>query len=135
MTKQERIVGIDILRILSMFMVVVLHVLGHGGILANAEALSFKWFIVSGIEALCIIGVNCFALITGYVNGEKTFKLKNIINLGLQVFFYSIVISMIFYICGFAQFSLKGFIGFLFPVISNRSSATKILILLFLIDI
>ena len=41
MTKQERIVGIDILRILSMFMVVVLHVLGHGGILANAEALSF----------------------------------------------------------------------------------------------
>ena len=34
---QERNYGIDFLRIISMFMIVILHILGNGGILASVQ--------------------------------------------------------------------------------------------------
>ena len=40
--KEERNIGIDLLRIVSMFMVVILHVLGHGGILNATIPFSFN---------------------------------------------------------------------------------------------
>ena len=47
--KPERNYGIDLLRIFAMFMVVVLHCLGQGGILNNATLNSvqykFAWFM------------------------------------------------------------------------------------------
>ena len=50
----------------QMLMIVVLHVLGHGGILQSVNPTSVKGFLVSGFEILCLVGVNCFALITGF---------------------------------------------------------------------
>lgn len=47
--KDERNYGIDLLRVISMIFVLILHCLGHGGILYNTELNSpqykFVWFI------------------------------------------------------------------------------------------
>ena len=53
--EQERNWGLDFLRILSMLMVVVLHLLGRGGVLANAEPFTANywaaWALPSFLQA------------------------------------------------------------------------------------
>ena len=98
MVKSSRNYGIDMLRIIAMLGVVVLHVLGHGGILDSVTTpvdRSVAWFF----EILAFPAVNCFVLISGYVGyrGEKYYPgLKNIISIFLTVLFYSVSICLIF---------------------------------------
>lgn len=87
--------GIDLLRILSMFMVVVLHVLGKGGVLNNVQNFTLKGEIFWGIEIACFCAVNCYALISGYVGINAKHKYTNLISLCLQVVFYSVLITVV----------------------------------------
>jgi surface polysaccharide O-acyltransferase-like enzyme len=54
----KRNYGVDFLRIISMFMVVILHVLGHGGILKQAEPFTTKYWIAWLLEISCYCAVN-----------------------------------------------------------------------------
>lgn len=92
----ERNYGIDLLKIVSMFMVVVLHVLGHGGVLEHALDLTLNDTVAWFIEILCYPAVNLFALTTGYLCINKNFKYKNIINLWFLVLFYCVSYTLIF---------------------------------------
>lgn len=90
--------GIDILRIISIVGVIVLHVLGHGGILASVESPT-SFSMAMAFETLAFPAVNCFVLISGYVGyrDDKLYpKLKNIINLFFVVVFYSVLITLLF---------------------------------------
>lgn len=99
----KRHMGIDLLRIVSMYMVVILHILGIGGILDNAEYESLNYFVFWSIETICFVGVNCFALITGYFMIKGKWRLEKFIYLWFEVFFYSVVLSiMTQYILGTA---------------------------------
>ncbi len=93
---KERHFGIDLLRIISMYMVVTLHILGYGGILASlpAESLGFKVAWLLEIAAYC--SVNCYALLSGYVSVKTNFKYSRIIVLWLQVAFYTLLTTLIF---------------------------------------
>lgn len=93
--KRERNMGIDLLRIVSMIMVVTLHVLGHGGILKSAGSLTLNYEIVWAMEILCYCAVNCYALISGYVGVDSKFKLTNIALIWLQVVFYSVLLTVL----------------------------------------
>lgn len=103
-------------------MVVVLHVNGIGGVLRNplTEALSPLWFTSSFINILCIIAVNCFALITGFVNVGKKPKIKNLLNLWLQAFFISVVVFAIKVLLKEETFSVTLLAKRMLPVIFNR---------------
>ncbi len=94
--KSGRNYGIDLLRILSMFMVVVLHTLGKGGILSAVPKLSVNSEILWFIEILCYCAVNCFLMISGYVAVNSRYKYSSIISLWLHVIFYTVVITGIF---------------------------------------
>ena len=59
--------GIELLRIILMFMVVILHVLGAGGILSNADPMSGQYFAGWALETVCYGAVDTFALVSGYV--------------------------------------------------------------------
>ena len=87
--------GIDLAKFYSMFMVVILHNLLNGGIL------SFKQITVSNslywyIENLAIVGVNVFALITGYLLVDKSFNYKRLFALWKTVIFWSIIPTFLF---------------------------------------
>ena len=90
---RERNHGIDLLRIVSMFMVVMLHVLGQGGILARAVNLTWNGEIWWSIEILCYCAVNVYALISGYVGLKSRHKYSNLINLCIQLTFYAVIIG------------------------------------------
>lgn len=117
-TKEERYQGIDIFRFVSMFMVVILHVLGHGGILSNLSG--SKYFIVCFLQSLAIIAVNCFALISGFLNYNKKFSLKRVLNLWLQVFVINAIITIIFVVNKDIKFSFEILLDILFPILRNQ---------------
>lgn len=92
--KKERNYGIDILRILSMFMVTLLHFCGHSGIGDNPDA-GMPFYVGSVFLVVCYGAVNVFALISGYVIYDSNIRYSRIISLWLQVVFYSVGLSAI----------------------------------------
>lgn len=83
--------GIDLFRIVAMFMIVTHHVLKHGGGLEQVSGIQYTvtWLI----EALILCAVNCYAIISGYAGyTEETVEIhyEKYIVLWLQVFIYSV---------------------------------------------
>ncbi|MBR4172933.1 MAG: hypothetical protein IKR46_01015 [Clostridia bacterium] len=62
--------GIDLLRIVSMYMVCVLHTLGQGGVLETLSVGSTKYYAFWLLEISQYYAVNSFALISGYTLTE-----------------------------------------------------------------
>lgn len=96
MPKKERKLGIDLLRIVSMLMIVTLHVLLQGGILNNAPAGSNQYCAAWILEAACMGAVNCYALISGYVGVNSKTKYHKVAVLWIEVAFYCVVCAAIF---------------------------------------
>ena len=119
---KERNYGIDLLRIVTMFMIVNLHVFWYGGILRseNLYFLSAKYNIVWILEIICYVAVNCYALISGFVGIESKFKYSNIVLLWLRVVFYSISLYLIGCIFGIVDFNFNTLITFCFPVVNSK---------------
>ena len=88
--------GIDFLRILSMYMVVILHTLGQGGILSNLTPGSTPYKAAWLLETAAYCAVNCYALISGYVGCHSKFKLSRLAILWLQTSFYTIGLTTFF---------------------------------------
>ena len=88
--------GIDLLRMVSMFMVIILHMMGNGGILAAAAPGSAHYWAAWGLETAAYCAVNCYALISGYVGVDTEHKGGSIVNLWLQVAFYTLSITAAF---------------------------------------
>lgn len=93
-TTTKRNYGIDLLRIVSMFMIVILHTLGHGKALAGAELMSANYKIIWLLESAAYCAVNCFALVSGYVGLRSRFRLSGIVLLWLQVVFYHAIFTI-----------------------------------------
>ncbi len=96
----DRNYGIDLLRILSMMGIIILHVLGHGGILDNLDFLSVKYAILWFVEISVFCAVNCYCLISGYVGYGKKFNGGNLLYLCIQACFYTVVITLLFLFWG-----------------------------------
>lgn len=75
-------------------MVVILHILGIGGVLDNVEYGSLNYFVFWSIETICFVGVNCFALITGYCMIGGKWRTEKFICLWFEVFFYSVLLTI-----------------------------------------
>lgn len=124
MSDKPRLYGIDILRIVSMFMIVVLHVLGSGGGLLAYNVRSVEGSFVWGIEAFCYCAVNVYAIITGYLSyGRSSFDKKyasTIIKRYIQVWFYSFAITIIIYILEPEIIGLENVAKSCFPIMFKQ---------------
>lgn len=90
----ERNYGIDLLRLVAMFFVVILHVLGQGGVLANAE--NFQYNLSWLLETVAYCAVDCYAIISGYVcyrEKENRYQYLKYITFWMPVFIYSFGIT------------------------------------------
>lgn len=113
--KQERNYGIDLLRIIATYMVIVLHVLGQGGIIWNLENTSQNYISAWVLELLAFCAVNCYALISGYVGIYSKFKISNILLMWLQVVLVSVG-SLIVFCCAGVEISSADLMNACFPV-------------------
>lgn len=84
----------ELMRIVSMFLIVLWHVIMHGNLLINCANPAIK--IILEIIMFCIIvHVNSFVMLSGYFQSKSKFKLSKLIKIILQVIFYSIVILIV----------------------------------------
>jgi surface polysaccharide O-acyltransferase-like enzyme len=115
-----RMINLETLRLISIIMVISLHYLGHGKVLANLEFPSANYFIFWFIESASYVSVNIFVLISGYFMVESQAKVKKLVRLYLQILFYSIGIYILFLLLGLQEVSLIDVAYYVFPVTTNR---------------
>ncbi|ORX56637.1 hypothetical protein BCR36DRAFT_264054, partial [Piromyces finnis] len=94
--KRIRNYGIDILKILSMFMVVILHTYGNGGIISNIKDGTTNYAISLLIKAAAYSAVNIFGMVSGYLIVNTKCNALKMIPLWLNVVFYSSIIGILF---------------------------------------
>lgn len=117
--EKQRQEGIELLRILSMLMILLLHYCGKGGFLKPELFHHLNGEIAWIIESLSIVAVNCYVLISGYFLVNSKCERKKVLKIGTQVLFYSIGIFFIFKVIGKADIPLKEEISYIFPIISK----------------
>ncbi len=92
--------GIELLRLVLMYMVCVLHTLGQGGILSRCTEGTVPYYVYWLMEVGAYCAVDGFAIITGYTAKNTTPKTEKIIQMWFQVFFYSFVVPLILAMVG-----------------------------------
>ena len=120
MSTIKRNYGIELLRIVAMYMIVVIHTLNQGGILGMTEAGSVKYIILWGMEILGSCAVNCYALISGYVGYSSKYKYSRLLMIWLQILFYTFIITMIFNFTFPEKITIQSWINAIFPVTSKQ---------------
>ena len=117
---KKRNYGIDSLRMLAMFMIVILHLLNQGGILNASGRFTSQyeagWFLQSA--AFCAVDV--YALISGYVWVNAKYRYRNLIELWMQVFFYTVLITALFWLFVPNSVSAIEWLKAIFPVMFNQ---------------
>ena len=93
-TTGKRNYGIDLLRIVSMSMIVMLHTLSRSKLL-DIDQTTLKYAFVWFLEIFSYCAVNCFVLISGYVGVHSKFRVSRILGLWVQVAFYSVLFEVI----------------------------------------
>lgn len=87
----------ELLRLVAMLMVVSLHYLSKGQVLSDfkAGALSGNQYVAYFLEALSIVAVNAFVLLSGYFLVTAEFKSRKLVQLIGQVLFYAMLIPVV----------------------------------------
>lgn len=115
MKKKERNSNYELMRIISMFLIVIYHVICHSGILYSCTNPSIK-IILNLIVFISIVHVNSFVLVSGYFQSGSSFKqskLWSVINASL---FYRSIIVFLLTTIGYISISKLDLIRELFPL-------------------
>lgn len=118
--KKERNANIDIIKLVSMFLVVVIHISGMGiGTTEHASGATHVFVKVVNAFSYCCIDV--FAMVSGYLMCEKQKKANRLIRLWADVFFYSIAgFAVVFLISRDNTLTAIHALSYLFPIVSQK---------------
>lgn len=92
--RKNREINFELMRIVSMLLIVTCHVIDSGNLISNCtnDTLSIVFEI---LMFLTRVHVCSFMLLTGYFQSKSKFKLKKLLMMFLQVFFYLILFFLI----------------------------------------
>lgn len=128
--------NIELLRIISMLMIITLHYLYNGGVLDKLSFGDNNYIPAWILESFCYVSVNCYVLISGYYLSTATeIKIAKVIETVLEVVFYSVGIYLVFCAIGFERFSIKSLItGHMFPITHGSYWFASVYIVLYLLS-
>lgn len=130
--------GIELLRSVSMLMVVILHILGPGGVIEAQAEQSSGYFIFQLLKLCCFCAVDCFGLISGFVSGyslpvmpdsnssnhpdmsSPSHKFHRLMRVWRQVVFYSAGLMLVYRIWKPEMVGNQDLFWSFFPVLSKR---------------
>ena len=96
--RTERNTGVDLLRVVAAYYVIVLHILGIGGLLNACGLGSYQYQLCKAMLNWSYCAVNIFGVISGYVgytDEERPHKLKKWLMLWLEVVFYGVLLTLL----------------------------------------
>lgn len=116
----ERKTGLDFLRMFLMGMVAILHVLTNGGVLEHTRWMSGQYLTAWFLEILSFCAVDCFALLSGYVSSQARFRWSRVLELWVQIVFYTLLITILFAIFLPGSVGELAWFGAVFPITSGQ---------------
>lgn len=118
--ENTRNMGIDLLRALAMFFVICQHILGQGGVVANAAMGTGKYYFLSLLQILVYCSVDLFGLTTGYLMCQKSFRLSRLSKIWLTTVFWSVAVSCVFFVFIPGSRTLSEAISMFLPILRGR---------------
>ena len=120
-SKKVRDANIELFRIITIMLIVAHHYVVNSGLTSvdgpiYADPLSWRSLFLLIFGAWGKIGINCFVLITGYFMCKSKITAKKFMKLLLEVMFYRVVISAVFWITGYEPFTVAGLLKTIIPV-------------------
>ena len=125
--------NLELLRILSILMIIMHHYAYYIDTNCKIIGLTLNNVIIDYIYIGCKIGVTIFFMISGYFGIKSSFKIKKMIKLIMEVFFYSMsffVISIL--INGFQNVDTNMLVKSLFPITHNLYWFATIYVILYI---
>ena len=132
--EKKRNIGLDILRIISMVMILFLHYLGKGSLLGETNNSTFYYILYYFLEAISIIAVNCYVLISGYFLVNSKFKWKKVLQLWGETIFYSISIYFLIVVVGLKEFEIKDAIKSVLPIITKQYWFVNVYLMMYILS-
>ena len=118
--QKEKQSNLELLRIVSMLFIIMLHFFGHGNVLAGAETFTGAYYFAWAMQGIALTSVNCYILLSGYFQCKSEFKWKKVIQLVLEVWFYSVSIYILMVVTKQLPFSVKTLFCACLPVLNNE---------------
>ena len=119
--RAKRNANLDLLRILSMVMVVILHTLGFGGLIEKALVPgTFNYYVCNIVYAFSFVAVNCFVVNSGYFLCTSGFKLKRLVQIWGVALFFSIAVYLVLVGIGACSFSTGEFLRTIMVMTTKR---------------
>lgn len=112
--------GIDLLRALAMFFVIIWHFIGQGGLLDHTEPGSAKYWILSFVQILTCCCVNLYGLTTGYLMCNKPFRLSRVTKLWVTTVFWSVVVSCVLFAVLPESRTFEEVVSMFLPILRGR---------------
>ncbi len=117
--KRTRNSAIELLRIFSMFAIVLCHFATHGSFRFSSQSITIPRLWWSFIEMGGNFGVDVFVLISGYFlidNKNTYFSFTKTMRIWGQIVFYSIFLFVFSFFIGYGRFNLRNIIQTFFPI-------------------
>lgn len=115
---KERVSNFEVLRILSMLMIVFLHVKAH--YITGDESLYQLPHAFMYLQTLSMICVNLFIVISGYFMVTSTRKMTHWFKLFFQVSFFAVIISGVMFLLGIQPITIKSLFQNILPILLDR---------------
>lgn len=130
MKKKERNSSLELLRIISILLIILHHFAIHRDY--NNQTISNRLFLDLAIIG-GKVGVTIFILITGYYMIENKWSLKKVIKIILETLFYTVGITITFYLSGYLTLTKEIIYISLTPIIHSTYWFVTTYIILYLL--
>ncbi|MBO5530371.1 MAG: acyltransferase family protein [Bacilli bacterium] len=114
MKQKERNSNFELMRIVSMFLIIVWHFIMHTHLISRTTG--ELNFVIRVIYLLIAVHVNSFVLVSGYFQYNKDINSKKIFSLIGKTWFYKLMYALIFVFFGIVTMSKFDFFFFLQPL-------------------
>ena len=115
----KKLSNFELMRIVSMFFIVIGHIIVHGHVFSNCTDPSIKLFF-RFILFLVIVHVNSFVLLTGYFQSKKSFKQSSLWKIINANWFYRVLIMISLLLFGVITVDKVTFIKEILPININE---------------
>lgn len=119
--REKRNPGFELLRVVSMLMIVTLHYNAYtGALMQHGVPASPVNIVATIVQSFAITGVNTYVLLTGYFMSQGSPKVSKLLQLICTVYFYTLLISLAMMVVGtfvlHSGNSVYKMVQYLFPV-------------------